>query len=315
MQTFLPYPGFAESAAVLDDRRLGKQRVETFQTLRAVVWPAYGWKNHPAVAMWRGFVPALVSYGVAVCDEWTARGRADATRPQLLAFTEGREATWADLVDAGGLPPWIGRDDVHRSHQSSLLRKDPEHYRTAFPDVADDLPYVWPGSVFPRWPVRRTDPGGVDVDAAARLCGLDCATDEQRAAVEALRGAGECVVRVPREPAGTTTALVAALSLPGLTAWIVPGDRPNPGPPPPVERTATEPGGRTSASIARAPGPDDVAAMSAEAAATHELRFLRAARLPATPPGGTGLVVLDGAETPPVGWESQPTLVLDPRPA
>ena len=37
MQTFLPFADFAASAAVLDDRRLGKQRVETLQVLRALV--------------------------------------------------------------------------------------------------------------------------------------------------------------------------------------------------------------------------------------------------------------------------------------
>jgi len=26
------------------------------------------------------------------------------------------------------------------------LRKDPAHYRPFFPDVPDDLPYVWPAS-------------------------------------------------------------------------------------------------------------------------------------------------------------------------
>ena len=36
MQTFLPYRGFTESARVLDTRRLGKQRVETIQVLRAL---------------------------------------------------------------------------------------------------------------------------------------------------------------------------------------------------------------------------------------------------------------------------------------
>lgn len=33
MQTFLPYPGFAANAAVLDDRRLGKQRVEALELM------------------------------------------------------------------------------------------------------------------------------------------------------------------------------------------------------------------------------------------------------------------------------------------
>src|SRR4051794_10899397 len=55
VQTFLPYADFDASAAVLDDRRLGKQRVETMQVLRALVFPSYrGWKNHPATRMWRG---------------------------------------------------------------------------------------------------------------------------------------------------------------------------------------------------------------------------------------------------------------------
>lgn len=60
MQTFLRYEDFVATAAVLDDRRLGKQRVETYQIPRALTWSSHGWKNHPAVKMWRGFVPALV---------------------------------------------------------------------------------------------------------------------------------------------------------------------------------------------------------------------------------------------------------------
>ena len=70
MQTFLPYAGFADSAAVLDVPRLGKQRVETLQILRALQFPDYGWRNHPAVLMWRGRVPALVSYGLSCVAAW-----------------------------------------------------------------------------------------------------------------------------------------------------------------------------------------------------------------------------------------------------
>ena len=49
MQTFLPYSDFQQSAAVLDRVRLGKQRVEALQTLRALVIPEYGWQSHPAI--------------------------------------------------------------------------------------------------------------------------------------------------------------------------------------------------------------------------------------------------------------------------
>ena len=47
MQTFLPYPDFSESAAHLDRKRLGKQRAETVQVLRALTVPGYGWRRHP----------------------------------------------------------------------------------------------------------------------------------------------------------------------------------------------------------------------------------------------------------------------------
>ena len=48
------------------------------------------------------------------------------------------------LAAAGALPPWLGDSALHRSHQSALLRKDPELYGSCFPGVPNDLPYVWP---------------------------------------------------------------------------------------------------------------------------------------------------------------------------
>ncbi len=54
MQTFLPDPDFTVSAQLLDTRRLGKQRVEALQVLRALTRESYGWKSHPAVLMWGG---------------------------------------------------------------------------------------------------------------------------------------------------------------------------------------------------------------------------------------------------------------------
>ncbi len=151
MQTFLPYPRFAESARVLDSRRLGKQRVETIQVLRALTVPGYGWRHHPAAAMWAGYEEALVSYGLDVCEVWCASGNADTCAATLvgdLSRATGLRAlrTQSELATAGELPPWLGDPAFHRSHQAALVRKDPEHYRRHFPDVPDDLPYVWPSS-------------------------------------------------------------------------------------------------------------------------------------------------------------------------
>jgi Pyrimidine dimer DNA glycosylase len=133
---------------VLDPRRLGKQRVEALQVLRGLTRPGYGWRHHPAVLMWRGHEEALGSYGVATCRAWRALGFADTCEAKLLdelaRLGLGAPRAQPELARAGALPPWLGDPALHRSHQSSLLRKDPAFYRRHFPDVPDDLPYVWP---------------------------------------------------------------------------------------------------------------------------------------------------------------------------
>jgi hypothetical protein len=134
MQTFLPYADFAASARCLDDVRLGKQRVEAFQIVRTLDEVTRGWRHHPAVKMWRGYEGSLVEYGLVVCREWLARGRADTVHDKLM--THARATTSA--------PPWLGDEALHASHRSNLLRKDPQWYGRFGWSEPDDLPYVWP---------------------------------------------------------------------------------------------------------------------------------------------------------------------------
>ena len=130
---------------MLDRRRLGKQRVEALQILRALTRTDYGWQHHPAVLMWRGHEEALVAYGAAVCEEWCRRGSPDTCLEQMLReIGLGRPSLAARAPTRRCLPPWLGRRAFHRSHQSALVRKQPEWYRPRFPDVPDDLAYVWP---------------------------------------------------------------------------------------------------------------------------------------------------------------------------
>jgi len=147
VQTFLPYADFGATARALDDRRLGKQRVETLQILRALTRPVYGWKHHPVVLMWAGHEEALVAYGVTVCEEWRRRGYADTCLIKIVDDAErggvAATRTQAELA-AAAIPPWLGDEALHRSHRSALLRKDPEFYGPVFDDVGDDLEYVWP---------------------------------------------------------------------------------------------------------------------------------------------------------------------------
>jgi hypothetical protein len=148
VQTFLPYPDFAASAAVLDDRRLGKQRVEALQILRAVTRVTYGWKHHPAVRMWMGYPEAVAAYGLAMCDEWLRRGCADTCAATIRAdlAEAGLPAphVQAELARGGKLPHWLGDGRLHRSHQAALVRKDPAYYHALFPDADPELPYFWP---------------------------------------------------------------------------------------------------------------------------------------------------------------------------
>jgi hypothetical protein len=148
MQTFTPYNDFEATARALDTKRLGKQRVEVIQIVRALTVPGYAWASHPAVLMWKGYEEALGRYGLTMCDVWTERGFGDTCAEtiteDLRSIGVDSIRSYDELASAGALPVWLFNPDVHRSHQSALVRKDPEHYRRFFPDVADDIAYVWP---------------------------------------------------------------------------------------------------------------------------------------------------------------------------
>lgn len=136
MNTFLPYPVYGDCAKVLDRQRLGKQRVEVLQILKALTAQSGGWRNHPAVLMWRGCRNALVKYGVAICDEWIRRGYKDSCREKILAFDAPTETKIH--------PSWMGSEAFHAAMRSNLLRKDPTWYGQFGWSEPPDLPYVWP---------------------------------------------------------------------------------------------------------------------------------------------------------------------------
>lgn len=136
MQTFVPYgTDFARNAEVLDRQRLGKQRVEAWQILRTLIGESQGWKNHPAVKMWDGYVEALAQYGIVMCREWIARGYNDSLLERFYPYAPAMQSDW---------PEWLARPDIMESHRSNLIRKMPDHYGVIWPETPADLPYVWP---------------------------------------------------------------------------------------------------------------------------------------------------------------------------
>jgi len=130
MQTFLPYPEFDRSASVLDRQRLGKQRVEAYQIMRAIT-VGTGWSRHPIVKMWAGSEGALKLYSNAMVEEWIRRGYRNSM----------------EIYDVSGLkmeyPWWLGLEEFHSSHRAALLAKDYEHYSTYGWRELPRIQYVW----------------------------------------------------------------------------------------------------------------------------------------------------------------------------
>lgn len=135
VNTFLPWPDLERSAKALDNKRLGKQRVEALQILRANLGLTKGWRNHPAAVMWRGHEGYLYMYTNAMCIEWRRRGFQDTVQERLQEIYLTHDlAGWTK-------PWWWGHAAFHKSHRSNLKRKDPVFYPYK---VKPTLPYLWP---------------------------------------------------------------------------------------------------------------------------------------------------------------------------
>lgn len=138
MNTFLPYSDFTESAKSLDNKRLGKQRVEVLQMLNKIngITHGKGWTNHPCTKMWQETPNALVEYGLRVCEVWINKGFKDTCFNKIKAhFNKDKSSS---------MPVWLGREDLHLSHQSKLIQKDKIFYKPKFPNAPENLEYVWP---------------------------------------------------------------------------------------------------------------------------------------------------------------------------
>jgi hypothetical protein len=130
MQTFLPYKDFRKSAQALDSKRLNKQVLEGYQILNVLSNPdpRAGWRNHPAVKMWRGSEHVLLEYIMTMVEEADKRGiKTDKNVANLMELTE-REGNWWGTDE----PDWYNNDIVMKrvtaTHKANLYRKDPVYY-------------------------------------------------------------------------------------------------------------------------------------------------------------------------------------------
>ena len=138
MQIFLPYPDFKLSLRALDNKRLGKQRVETYQIISAITkrpkldgTPYKGWLNHPCTVMWRDYVESLKLYMNTAIEVWIERGFKNT---MVIESYDEKKLT---------IPNFIGNERFHSSHRANLLKKEPDFYnRYGWTENPSD-PYVW----------------------------------------------------------------------------------------------------------------------------------------------------------------------------
>src|SRR5574343_495506 len=143
MQTFLVYSDLRESARCIDNKRLGKQLIETKQIYDTIVNNKKSWSNHPAVNMWRGFELGLLLYGKIHYAEWQER-YVLGLRGGKLIHKSGEEILneyYNRSLNTIKLPSWIYDDEFLISHRSNLIRKNPEYYSKFWPSVPNNIPY------------------------------------------------------------------------------------------------------------------------------------------------------------------------------
>lgn len=123
MQTFLPVEDYFESGVILDPNRQGKQVIEARQILNVLyklknMIPVKGWKNHPAVLMWKGYEYSLAEYATCVHIAFKERAK----KPHKAYLNGADLFDWA-LKQKTGDPPWLGNEKIHSSHRGRLLHK------------------------------------------------------------------------------------------------------------------------------------------------------------------------------------------------
>lgn len=142
MQTFITDHNMDNSAANLDYKRLGGQRGEAIKIAKINLGLSEGWKHHPTIKMWGKYVPYLITnYLSSIIKEWEGRKyKNEKSRRQyeeLLKFLE-------KIGQTNPIKPhWITNEFI-LAHRSNLIRKKPEFYQPLWPDIPNDLPYIWP---------------------------------------------------------------------------------------------------------------------------------------------------------------------------
>lgn len=139
MQTFMPYSSYTKSLACLDMKRLGKQRVESWQIFKLITGQAHNkWARHPATKMWLNHDHALALYYNTNLHIFQKKGGIN-KKLKPIVITKNK---YKEILKE---PSWSNNPRVILSHRASLLRKNYFHYsQFGWSEEFLDSPYYWP---------------------------------------------------------------------------------------------------------------------------------------------------------------------------
>jgi hypothetical protein len=171
LRTWLPMFGYCASADRLSDKLLKRQIVDARTILEmldalatdTVPFP-YTSSNDMVLLGWRGHERSLCIYFSSFAHEWRVK------RKLPGGFVSAAWASKRDEELAGlgpphnnlNKPPWVGNEDVCRSHRSRLIALNEKRYRPLWPSCPRNMPTLWPQltNSDPRGYRLRLAPGG-----------------------------------------------------------------------------------------------------------------------------------------------------------
>lgn len=156
MQTFMTSTNFKYAAKDLDNKRLNKQILEGYQILNTLSGRSVGWRNHPAVLMWKNSESYLWNYIQFMILEAKKRGiKTDKNEENLNSLKSIFGDSWGTDVP-GFLSDNVISMRVTSTHKANLFNKDPlqyarfQYYALHSPynePCCDKCKYYWPTHV------------------------------------------------------------------------------------------------------------------------------------------------------------------------
>lgn len=170
VNTFIISEYLPDTFTILDNKRLGKQRLEAKQIINILEKIdngedvlKIGFASHPATKMWIGYTDALKIYYNLCVTAWINRG----FKNTMPLYQINHNVNY---------PKFLSFLPLINSHKAALIRKDPifyKHLKTEDIEPYMKLGYLWPNTsnddMYINWDFKFLSPMGSGVPPQYRI--------------------------------------------------------------------------------------------------------------------------------------------------